>query len=157
MFRSSLLALCLVAPGIAVADFEAGMEAFQRGDDARALAEWAPLATDGLVAAQFNLGLIYTRDRGVAVDHEQAFHWFHQAAEAGYTAAEYRVAKSYEAGRGVKQDLIQAHVWFSLAAAEKYSDARKLRNRVAKRLTPHQLALAQMHARHRKQERAGKP
>ena len=47
------------------ADFQKGVEAFQKGDYATALREWRPLAEQGLAAAQFNLGVMYT-GRGIA-------------------------------------------------------------------------------------------
>ena len=62
----------------------------------------------------------------------------------------------YEAGRGTKPDLKQAYAWFSLAGELKYLDARKRSKRVAKQMHPNELALAQMRARHWKQEHRDK-
>jgi TPR repeat protein len=48
--------VCLAAP--AWADYQAGMDAYNRGDYATALREWRPLAELGIAPAQFNLGLL---------------------------------------------------------------------------------------------------
>ncbi len=152
-----LLILSVLSAGPAVrADFAAGMAAFERGEDAAALELWLPLAGSGLVEAQFNVGLVYSRDSGVPVDDVEALRWFLASSEQGYVRGQYRAAEMYEAGRGTKVDLVQAYVWYSLAADRKYLDARKRGKRVAKLLPPKQLALAQMHARHWKQDHGGK-
>jgi TPR repeat protein len=59
----------------------------------------------------------------------------------------------YENGDGIRKDLIQAHFWFRVAGDQKHADARKRRRRVAKRMTPEQIAYADMLARHRKRDR----
>ncbi len=52
------------APAVAQ-DFEKGLAAARAGDFAVAVAEWRPLANDGHVEAQFNLGAIYEAGLGV--------------------------------------------------------------------------------------------
>ena len=46
-------------------DFQKGMEAYRNGDYATAVKEWTPLANQGNVKAQYNLGLIYDMGKGV--------------------------------------------------------------------------------------------
>jgi len=104
------------------------------------------------VEAQFNLGLLHQKGRGVAQDLSAAHAWYLRAAEGGYARAQYRVAELYEAGEGVRRDLIQAHLWFRIAGEQKYEDAKKRRKRVAERMTPEQIALADMQARHRRRD-----
>ena len=154
MFRRRLFtyALCMLLALPAVADFKAGMEAFEQGDFATALREWRPVAEQGLVEAQYNLALLYYHGKGVAVDLEQAHQWYLRAAEQDYVRAQYRVAELYEKGQGTRKDLIQAHFWFGVAGAEKYSDARKRRRKVAQGMTPEQIAYADMLLRHRKRD-----
>jgi hypothetical protein len=52
--------VCLVIP--AWADFEAGVDAYNRGDYATALREWRSLAERGNASAQFNLGALYSKE-----------------------------------------------------------------------------------------------
>ncbi len=49
----------------ASADIRHGLAAYESGDFSAALAEWEPLADEGLAAAQFNLGLLYHTGQGV--------------------------------------------------------------------------------------------
>ena len=49
----------------------------------------------------------------------------------------------YDNGQGVPQDYVQAHMWFNLAAAQGNKLATKNRDRIARRMTPTQLAEAQ--------------
>ena len=153
MFRRLLVtfALSLVALP-AIADFKAGMEAFEQGDFATALREWRPAAEQGLVEAQYNLALLYYHGKGVEVDLDEAHQWYLRAAEQNYVRAQYRVAELYEKGEGIRKDLIQAYFWFGVAGAEKYSNARKRRRKVAQGMTPEQIAYADMLLRHRKQD-----
>ena len=146
------LALSVLLALPAVADFNAGMEAFEQGDFERALREWRPAANDGMVEAQYNLALIYYYGKGIPVDFERAHQWYLRAAEQNYPRAQYRVAEMYEKGEGIRKDPIQAYFWFRLAGTEKYSDARKRRRIVAKGMTPEQIAYADMLVRHRKRD-----
>ena len=46
-------------------DFQKGVDAYDKGDYATAVKEWTPLANQGNVKAQYNLGLIYDMGKGV--------------------------------------------------------------------------------------------
>ncbi len=81
----ALVVVLVAAP--AWADFEAGMEAYDRGDYATALKEWRPLAEQGDANAQFNLGSMYEYGEGVPQDDKEAARWFRLAAEQGYAKA----------------------------------------------------------------------
>jgi TPR repeat protein len=137
-----------LAAGPALADFSAGLDAYERGEYATALAQWRPLAEGGVVEAQYNLGLMHYDGRGVPRDAAAAHAWFLRAAEGGYARAQYRVAEMFESGDGVRKDLVQAHLWFRLAGEQKEADARKRRRKLAKKMTPEQIAYADMLARH---------
>jgi len=148
--------LCVVAASSLSADFTAGMEAYERGDFETALAEWRPLAEQGVAEAQYNLGLIHQHGKGVAADPVVAHGWYLKAAEGGYARAQYRVAEMFESGQGVREDLVQARFWFTVAGEQRYEDARKRRRKVADKMTQEQIAYADMLVRHRKQERRTK-
>ncbi len=81
-----VLALALPAP-VAGADFQAGTEAFNRGDYASALKEWRPLAEQGDANAHYLLGTMYADGKGVPQDSAEAMKWYRLAAEQGYAAA----------------------------------------------------------------------
>jgi uncharacterized protein len=105
--------------GLAVpawADFQAGMEANNRGDYATALREWRPLAGQGDALAQYNLGVLYRKGRGMPQDDVQARQWFEKAAAQGQAKAQFNLGTLYFNGEGVKKDYQQALRWFRLAA-----------------------------------------
>ncbi len=64
-------------------DFHVGVEAWGRGDYDRAVQEFLPLAEQGHVQAQVNLGIIYSQGRGVPKDFVQAYRWYTLAADQG--------------------------------------------------------------------------
>ncbi len=105
---------CLAVP--AWADFQAGMDANTRGDYATALREWRPLAEQGDAIAQYNLGVLYRKGRGVPQDDVQAQQWYGKAAAQGQAKAQYNLGILYFNGEGVPKDYQQALRWFRLAA-----------------------------------------
>ena len=58
--------------------------AYERGDYTQAARLFSPLAEQGVASAQFYLGLMYDKGRGVRQDHTMALTWFHKAAAQGY-------------------------------------------------------------------------
>jgi hypothetical protein len=65
--------LLLIVPIPAHADFQAGLAAYDQGDYATALKEFLPLAQQGDVKAQFNMGILYEKGQGVPQDFQEAF------------------------------------------------------------------------------------
>ena len=56
------------------------LSAYERGDFAAALTLMRPLADQGLASAQFQLGIMYEKGRGVTQDDVQAHKWLDLAA-----------------------------------------------------------------------------
>src|SRR5207244_10952874 len=71
----------------AIADFDAGMAAYQRGDYVTAFREFKPLAEKGAAYAQNILGVMYNKSQGVPQDYEQEHMWFNLAAAQGVKQA----------------------------------------------------------------------
>jgi uncharacterized protein len=109
-----LAIVCFVVP--AWADFQAGMDANNREDYATALREWRPLAEQGDALAQYNLGLLYRKGRGVPQDDVQARKWYEKAAAQGQAKAQFNLGTLYFNGEGVSKNYQQALRWFRLAA-----------------------------------------
>jgi uncharacterized protein len=125
--------------------FEDAAAAYRKGDYATAVGIIRPLAEEGNVAAQFNLGVMYQLSHGVPQDNEAATSWYRKAAEQGL--AETHLGVMYANREGVAQDYAAAHMWFNLAAANRNRNAAKARDIVAAQLTPAQIAEAQKLAR----------
>jgi TPR repeat protein len=77
-----------VVPGTAQATVRAGIQAWQQGDHAKAVAIWRALADKGDNDAAFNLGQAYRLGRGVNADSGEAKKWFERAARAGHLDAQ---------------------------------------------------------------------
>lgn len=137
----------LMASYPVVADYNKGWAAFQKGDYATALAEWKPLAEQGGVVAQYNLGLMYQHGNGVPEDYNQAVKWYSLAAEQGFGGAQYKLGWMYHRGNGIPQDYVKAYMWFSIAASSGYKYAIKGRETAVKEMTPTQISEAQKLAR----------
>jgi len=85
---AALLAGAALGPAtLASADVKAGVEAWERGDYARAVAEWKLDAARGDADAQFNLAQAYKLGRGVPADLQQAENLYRLAAERGHIQA----------------------------------------------------------------------
>jgi TPR repeat protein len=116
-------------------------------DDTEA-ARWFRLAAEqGYAAAQNNLGFLYNWGFGVKEDYAEALHWYRLAAEQGYAEAQYHLGNMYERGQGIPQDYVLAHTWFNIAAENGDSFASQLRDQLAQRMKPAQIAEAQRLAR----------
>lgn len=119
-------AFCLLFLAVAVlfaADFQAGLDAYKKGDFAAALKEWQPLAERGDANSEYNLGLLYARGQGVTQDYAKAMEWYRKAAEQGVPAAEYNLGVMYANGQGLTANADEARKWFLKAADQGVPDA----------------------------------
>jgi TPR repeat protein len=106
------------------ADYDGGVAAHARGDYAAALRELRPLVEQGYPSAQFGLGTMYQKGKGVPENDAEAVKWYRLAAEQGYAPAQYNLGLMYANGRGVPKDDAEAVKWFRLAAEQGKADAQ---------------------------------
>lgn len=87
--RTLLLALSigLASSPASAQSVRAGIEAWQKGDAAAAVAIWRPLADKGDADAAFNLGQAYRLGKGVPLDLAHAQGWLERAARKGHVDA----------------------------------------------------------------------
>jgi TPR repeat protein len=95
---------------------DAAYLAYQGRDYATALRLVRPLAAGGDPRAQYMLGLLYHRGRGLPQDHHEAVNWFHRAADQDDAAAQFYLGIMFSEGQGVRQDHVEAAKWFRRAA-----------------------------------------
>jgi TPR repeat protein len=125
--------------------------AYERGEYTQAARLFSPLAEQGVASAQFYLGLMYEKGRGVRQDHSTALTWFRKAAAQGYPGPQNNLGLMYERGRGVRKDVVRALMWYHLAGAMLQGDegktAMQRRDLLVAQMTAAQIEQAQEMAR----------
>jgi hypothetical protein len=120
-------------------------------DEAEAVKWYRLAAEQGYANAQSNLGFMYEKGRGVPQDDGEAVKWYRLAAEQGLARAQYNLGVMYGGGKGVPQDNVQAYMWFDLSARYLEGVERdrtvQIRDIIASKMTPDQIAEAQRLAR----------
>ena len=129
------------------ADYQKGVTAYESGDYATALREWTPLAEQGNANAQYNLGAMYTKGKGVSQDYKTAVKWYRLAAKQGFALAQGNLGAMYAFGNGVLKDYVRAHMWGNIAATNGNELGAKLRDDFEKKMTPADISTAQKLAR----------
>jgi TPR repeat protein len=102
--------------------------------------EWASLldeAKKGDVEAQWTLGCIYADGLHRPKNDAEAVKWTRKAAAQGHTDAQISLATIYELGIGVPKNAVEAYAIFNIVGNK---DALESRDRIAKKMTPEQIA-----------------
>lgn len=87
-------------------------------DSEAALKEFRPLAAKGDARAQFELGYMYERGKGVPQDYKESLSWFRKSAEQGNASAQFHLGQRYDIGNGVPQDYSEAASWYRKSAEQ---------------------------------------
>ena len=102
LILSVLLLSLLVGNPAFSADFQKGVDAYDRRDYATALREWKPLAEQGYALAQNNLGVMYEKGQGVSQNYKTAVKWYTLAAEQGDADAQFSLGVIFSKSYGQK-------------------------------------------------------
>lgn len=73
------------------------------------------LANQGYPVAQFNLGNMYYKGKGVRQDYAKAVEWYTKSANQGDAQAQYNLGVLYTKGQGVRQNYRIAKEWVGKA------------------------------------------
>jgi TPR repeat protein len=114
VFFCSLLTPLLPTPP-ALADFQAGVEAYDGGDIPAALAQWRMAARAGDLDAQVALASLYAQGIGLPKDPSAAAYWYRRAALQEHPVAQLNLGDLYRRGEGLPRRPVQAYLWFPLA------------------------------------------
>lgn len=111
-------------------------------------AKWFRKAADqGNAPAQFIMGLMYRQGEGVRKDNDQAANWYRKAAHQDLAQAQFNLGSMYLKGTGMPQNAMSAYFWFSLAARHQIDDAADILTKLARNITPAQIAEAEIMVR----------
>jgi hypothetical protein len=110
----------------ATADVIAGAAAYNRGDLATAFRLLGAEAAQGNSDAEVNLGYMYARGQGVAVDQHEALRLYRLSAAQGNGEGMNALGYKYQFGTGVTPNLQTAIDWYCRAIA--HGNPRALNN-----------------------------
>jgi TPR repeat protein len=102
----------------AVANFEAGIVAYQANNLPLAYKEFLAAAEEGHADSQFNVALMYEKGIGVGKDEKEAVLWYGKAASQGNASAQFNLGVLYEHGRGTQVDFAKANEWYRKASVQ---------------------------------------
>jgi len=122
---------------------DSGLDAYNRGDYVTALRMWRSKAESGDSNAQYNIGWLYVKGRGVQTNNAEAVRWFLKAAKQGEPSAQSNLGVMYAHGRGVQKDYVRAYMWSKLAAEQGDSDAQDSVSKLLRVMTPSQVSQAE--------------
>ena len=123
----ALLALSLNVHALLAASaesFQRGWDAYDQGDYGQAVRLWLPLAEQGHVNAQINLGVMYDNGHGVPQDAARAARWYRAAARQDSVIAQYNLGMFLAERRIESTGEEDALYWLRRAAAQGYADAQ---------------------------------
>lgn len=123
--------------------YKLGLMYFYNKDTDRAARLIALAAGQGHTDAQLLLGLMNYRGKGVVRDYDKAAKCIQKAAKQGHIKAQHNLGVLYAKGEGIKNDDVQAYAWLDIASKQGYKESNEVKERVTKRMEPHQITDAQ--------------
>ena len=121
--KQIILVLVLMWAMPAFADYQKGLDAFERGDTPTALKEFRTLAESNDARGQFALAIMYDFGEGVPQSSEEAVKYYRLSAEQGYADEQNNLGVMYEEGEGVARNYEEAMKWYRKAAESGNRDA----------------------------------
>jgi TPR repeat protein len=147
---AALALFACFAPSLTVARADAlasANAAYARGDFIGAVNLLMPLAQRGNARAQAFLGFMFENGYGAPQAYVAAADLYVQASIQGNPFGQAMLGLMYDKGHGVPQDFVLAYKWLNLAAARAPKRERdyflRLRNAVASKMSPYQIAEGQ--------------
>ena len=111
-----ILAVALVVAAPARADYQGGMQAYNRGDYRSAQRDFDAAAQGGDARADYMLGLMAEQGLGRSIDRAEALRRYRIAAQAGVAAAQVMMGFKHDVGEELPRDGLAAHSYYAEAA-----------------------------------------
>ncbi len=102
------------------------LDEYQLNNFDLAVAECLPAANKNDPLAQYVVGMMYKRGKGVKVSQAQALKWLTRSADGGYDAAQLKLGKMISAGTSSAPNYAAAFELFTKAANQNNSEAQFL-------------------------------
>ena len=112
----------LTAVTTANGGYRDGRTAYKAKDYSTAAREFREAADRGHARAQYWLGFLYEKGRGVEQNKETARRWYKLAAEQDDPRAQHRLGRLLRRGDGGPQDLVEAFKWYTLSLDQRPND-----------------------------------
>lgn len=113
---SLVIGALVLAPSLAQASVESGIDAYVSGNYRQAYQEWLPHAREGDKDALHNMAVLFLEGHAVEQNTPQAISLLEQAAALGSVASQLELAGLYDSGVLVEADPEQAANWYRRAA-----------------------------------------
>lgn len=127
-----VVGLAVLSAGQALADFQAGLDAYNKNDFASAARLWTEEGFKGDLNSQYNLGLLYERGaEGIPKDLAAAYGWYRLAAAQDVAKASEALARikpvmtAGQIERGNQQAIEVAGKWFRSNVGVSETDFQK--------------------------------
>jgi len=75
--------------------YKLGLQAVEKQQFQQAFGYWEPLAADGHVDSQYQVGRLFETGQGVSRDFSRALDWYQRAAQKGQGDAQFRLGQYY--------------------------------------------------------------
>ena len=141
----------LLVSGQSMADMKGGRAAILRGDFSAAFKAFKEDADKGIPDAMAPVAVMLHIGQGVKQDLKKALSWYRKAAELGYEGGMANVGIMYYKGAGTIQSDVQAYAWLDVASFLRGGREHNAKARVARFLSPEQLAEAKALAKQYRQ------
>ncbi len=128
-----------------LAEIEQARDLMEAGRFEEAREALLPAARSGNADAEELIGVMYALGLGVERDPERAFEWYLRSSMKGHPGAQSGVGWYYEVGIGMPApDLVRAYLWYALSTIGGDPDAAISLEEVVKKMTPGEIARAQV-------------
>lgn len=127
------------------AEIEEARDLMEAGRFEEAREALLPAARSGNADAEELIGVMYALGLGVEKDPERAFEWYLRSSMKGHPGAQSGIGWYYELGIGMPApDLVRAYLWYALSTIGGDPDAAISLEEVVKKMTPEEIARAQV-------------
>jgi hypothetical protein len=126
VFLMAIMVLMLLGASVSLAraDLQGGVNAYYDGNYAVALENLKPAADANDPVAQYFLGEMYLRGKGVEQDFQQAAAWYEKAATNGHADAQSAIGSLEMLGLGVPRHPTSGYFWLIVSVVWEDSDLR---------------------------------